>query len=271
MDWHISGSPITFPLQFLVEGQFVAPDLNSIRVTLRGNTGAILQDAVIPSISGSGDPITMSAYDPNFPAAMQEATASPSDAPTGMVLLTINSTQHIVTGLAGFESRFLSVAYSLNGAPFTFERRYKICPFLAITTTQEDVRNLLGVLPSELPDADIDLHHAYFWLKAMSPLTIPAALVSNSMAPLHLSRAVALNAAIEVIPSLMTRLMAQEKSHDASYHRTLDLKMVKKELDTALGAELELMVVALESATYSAPTRTVLSFASNGTDVITGA
>lgn len=278
MDWFTEGLPITFPLQFIVDGQSIIPDASSILVTLRGNDGAPLAGCnrlvVVPPTLTNGVFGASPGAPNNIHIAMIGPLAtslqSPSEFSTSSSLLVIPGSFNDLTPGKNFEARFLTIEYTLRGIPFSIDRRYRVTPFLTFVATKDQVRSRIGVTESELPDSEIDLHKAYFWLKAIDPLNVPNALVSDSLASLHLNTAIAIQAALDTFDALPARIMQVEKSTDASFQRSkIDLPALKYSLLTSLGAEIELMLLALSGSAYNPPISTMVSF-SSGVDVITG-
>ncbi len=287
MEWFTEGLPLTLPLEFLSQGQLVEPDAHSIVVTLRGNNGVPLTGADRITVdppevtfaggltpTGGPDVITITIVD--LLAEAQDSppigVSIPDEIITGATLLTIPGAMNALVNGGQFEARFLTVEYTVNGVPGKIEIRYRVTPFLPITATPDQVRDLIGVSTTELPDSSIDLYKAYFWLLAINPLTVPAALISPKLANLHLNTAIVLRAALDTFSSLPQRIMFLEKANDASYQRMdLDFDRLKSTITTQLDGEMEMMVNSLNDVIYTPPTIVVIGLVSPIADVITGA
>lgn len=284
MKWYNAGEPVTFQIPFVVDGQSVEPDPHSIRVTLRGNEGTILPGAdhvpadppevsfagsLLPS--GSTEVITMNVYDPN-PANSMELSYEPEEVViTGYSLLSIPSSYHTIEAGRNFETRFLEVEYTIGGAPFRYSLTYRVCPFTPMAATPAGVRALVGATSEELPDEDIDLMGAYFWLVNTYGSYIATALTSPTNAPVHVSRAIETQAAIDSFISLPSRILQMEKGQNSEYQRQkIDFKMLRDGLNTALSNHLALITASLSGGLPTISPMPIMAI-STPTDPITGA
>lgn len=236
--WQTSGSSISVYVEFRKDGEFVIPDSNSIYLTIRGNNGVAIggYNKVLQSNPG------LSTW-----------------------LLTVSGIVNTV--VSGIESRYVLLEFTNGGVPCTFVCNYKLSPFLPILATPADVRNLLGVRDTELPDSEVDLYEAYFYLLRSNPL-LASALVSTTDQSLHANKAIALQAALSMLPSMPVRAMKEESLSNAGQIRAnIDWELLRASLEGDLGNSLGNMVL-----TTSVPfTYTPLFAVVTPTDPVTNA
>lgn len=243
MDWRTAGAGTVVAIRFVVDGEFIIPDASSLMLTIRDNAGAI--------ISGYNGVGLSNATTPNY---------------TIPVLAAVNDIDPAVT----FETRYVSVAFTYQGLPYTIKHTYRLTPFLPIQKVAEDVRQLIGATYTELPDEAIDLVEAYFKLVTDVGTNFTTALVRSDRAVICANNMIALQAALTTLPGLQSRLMLTETSHNEIYKRhTIDFAVLEENLEQALAAELLAMTGIVMSTVPSSTVPTIFA-TSNPVDVITG-
>lgn len=243
MDWRTANASVAVAVSFLEDGEFIIPTSGSVTLTVRGNTGVVL-----------------TGYD-NLPVADPGSSSTLVTLPVGV--------NQLLTG--DLETRYVRVSYLAGNVPLTFDYAYRLTPFLPISASPLDVRRLTGIDSKALPDADIDLHEAYYALKADVGDNFVTALTTTSRASILANNMIALKAAILLIPSMQNRVMKSETSHNEIYIRNaIDLDALLFSLTNRLADETSAM---LETVTGSPATDTVTAifFLTSPVDVITGA
>ena len=129
---------------------------------------------------------------------------------------------------------------------------------------------MLGAAELEIPSHEIDIYGAYYSLLATYSDTILQALKSSTKVSLSANNAVALQAALDQVPSLAAKLAQSESQDNATKERMkLDIPALKQMLEAKLADEMVLVVASVEgSAVGSASPYLILT---TPTDVITGA
>lgn len=120
-----------------------------------------------------------------------------------------------------FERRTVIVRYTSQGLSKLNRIVYRLVPMVHYTTTVDSVRAFLGVNDGELGDKDIDLFGAYLFVRDAfnDPITLDAALVSGGRLEIAANDAIAMRAAVDVIPSLQTRIAQSEKNGPMGFDR----------------------------------------------------
>lgn len=225
--WATAGTPIDFPVSYLVDEDFVIP--STATATVRDQAGAVVHTSTL-------------------------------DTSTTSAVLSIPATE--ISAGRDFETLFVQVRFIVNGRLHEQSHTIYLTPFVPLTATAADVRQILGIPPTELEDGQIRIYPAYFRL---APQIGPALTAGNAQA-LAANRAVALEAALELIPSLELRIGQKLKSEDQEFSRFSDIDWVALQL--ALEAELEELLAAITDSEVEAISHFAWSFP---TDPITGA
>lgn len=120
-----------------------------------------------------------------------------------------------------FERRTVFLNYQVGGAPFYQKVSYRLIPSHAYTVSPAYIRAFLGVNKNELPDEDIDLFAAYLFVReAFDDVSLfTDALSSGNRTELVANDAIAMRAAIDVIPSLQNRVAQSEKNGVMGFDR----------------------------------------------------
>lgn len=241
MQWRLSGQVQAFVLMFLVDGQYVVPDAGSVVASLRGNDGALLGGVIATAASGTQATVVTS--------------ADQNALPDGKL----------------FETRYLRLDYTVNDVPAVAQQAYRVHQFIPHTVDCDTVRALVGAEFQEIPDSAIDVTAAYFSLLNSYGNKLTAALTRSDAATLAANNAIALQAAIELCPSMQTRLLKMEKADTSQFQRAdVDFLKLESDLKGKLTDALEQITTAIDgvAATVTVPTFFAVT---NQTDAITGA
>lgn len=228
MKWFQAGEDLTFDIEIIVDGVPALPDDGTVTVTVRDQSGTVLDGL-------DHKPITV------------PGTTASISVPAG------------ANAIAGdTESRFVTLAYVAGGQSRHQQASYALYPFLPIEATEDAVRGLLGVSRDELPDDDIELVPAYFDLKADNGDAFANAFTASDRKRQQANRALAARAALDALPSLQLRVFQARTIENATFTRFQAVDFAKLRDDLT-----ELMQLALNgvsaNTTVTYPTLLVVS------------
>ena len=209
--WNLSGESNSVYIEFKKDGELYPPDTGSIKLTLRDTSGQII---------AGYDKVLL------------------DDTVLTTMLLTFPGSVNVIN--EGRESRHVRVDYLVGGVPCAYMGSYKLSPFIPLTVTAADVRSILGIREKELLDVEVDLYESYFNLLPANPL-LESALLAVDNTAMKANRAVALNAALTLLPSMPARASKEDALNNASLVRaSIDWAEVRDailaELSDCLGA-----------------------------------
>lgn len=232
--WFFAGADVTLNFDFTVDGEFVVPA--SASYSLRNHSGVVV-----------GSPVTLT-----------NLTTSAS--------ITIAAASNTLGAGALYENRYVLVTFMHNGRSYTLVQPYKITSFVPISVVPDDVRRLTGLAANELPDADIDILTAYFYLFDTYGTDFSSQLTVTTFKNRLANEAIALKAAIDVAGSFPLRVPQSVRSEDSQFVRTssIDWAGMERELRRQLQEKLT-AVISVEESTVD-----VFSV-SSPTDPVTGA
>lgn len=243
MDWRLAGNAETVTLYFRVEGQPVIPDAGTeLGFTARNATGAITQ---------------------------KYAFTQPSDAiPTQMTVPLTSDLALLAEGVL-FEARYFRADFIYQGKPYFSEYSYRLHKFVPMTANNGGVRAIVGADYAELPDADISVFGAYVTLLNTLGASLDIALARSDFVGLRANEAVELQAVLDVLPSLQTRILKLEKRDNSELQRaTTDFEKLEFDIRTRLQAAINVVLsVVAEQDTALTPVDMFLVV--NQTDRIT--
>lgn len=188
-----AGEDIAVVIRFLVGGDTVVPDAGSVSYSVRDNAGALM--------------VGLSAV----------AVADPYSTQT---TITVPAASNAITGQ--IEKRAVIVRFTKDSIPHEIVEIYKLTAWLNLDVAPSAVRASLGLNEGELPDAEIDLPAAYFAIinePEIDPVDFDAALAAGNASQIAANEAVVCRAALRVLPTLQTRMAAQERSGTSSFAR----------------------------------------------------
>ncbi len=134
--WQATASSHTLP--FLVDGQYVVPDHDSVFFAVFGPNVSIL------------------------------VVDTPVDH-AGMTQVSVTISAVVNTPSAVTEPRWIVYRFTVGGLPYTAQVVYTVTPPILLTVSPDHVRAELGVSLAELPDNDLDLVAAVLDLTAGYP------------------------------------------------------------------------------------------------------
>lgn len=231
MNWHYADQDVSVGIDYLVGDQFVVP--TSATYSVRKSDGTVLATGQMPA------------------AATNEA-------------LVVAAANNGLTGGNEFEQRFITIIFVYAGQTYQDSKAYGIFSFVPLTATPQDVRREIGLDLSELPDNEIDIPQAYFVLSSIHGTTFTDAFTSSDIKAISANRAVALQAAIDIVESLPLRTFSMMRSEDSQVERFsgIDFDKLASNLKSKLSNELEVA----KNTTVTQPT---IFDVSTPTDVIT--
>lgn len=245
--WNLSGEDFTLKLTFKDRlGVAVLPDTGSVRLTVRDHAGVALTsfDNLLLVVTGNQYELTIPGSDNTLGVGNQ------------------------------LENRHIRVTYLVNGQAMQIKDSYKLCQFLPFAVVENDVRALLGLTYEELPDTDIDLYSAYFtlddYLTTVKLTTTPLKdyLVAGTVKSIKANQLVAVQAAIDILPSIPQRIADTQKTENAEFTRNqkVDPYSLSKQLE-GMKADLTNALLTVDPNAFTTPT---IFAVSTPTDPITG-
>lgn len=198
--WAIAGEPLTYHVDFKVDDEFVVP--SSATATLRDHVGAVLWSGTALTIEGTGAAVEIAAPDLTLGAG------------------------------ALTENRYLVVNYQVATRWYREEYFIRLRAAVPLRVKPADVRRHLGLDMSELPDEDIDVFEAYLLVMQEHGDIVGPGLLTSDHRNVLANRAVALRAAIDIVPSLWARAGTQWSSEESKFQRMseFDLDQIKRGL-----------------------------------------
>lgn len=217
MHYEIAGEACSIPVEFILDGEYVTPDVNSVHYTIYGNDG-------ITPITG------------------YQLVVVPTTSETTHVSIKIPQDVNITTG--DIEARYLEVTFTNSGRPHRLRIVYRLVPRLPITVSPEDVRQYIGLSPVELPDTAVDLVQAYFALRRRmnDDGRFTAAFVATDDRAYLINQALVYIETLRLIPSLQLRVMESGTvdSQTVTRLKNIDFEALRQTTLSLLGTTIEL-------------------------------
>lgn len=221
MDWRLSGNAESVTLYFRVEGQPVIPDAGTeLGFTARNNAGQVVQ---------------------------KYAFTQPPDAiPTQMTVPLSLDLSQLPDGVL-FESRYFRADFMYKGSPYFVECSYRIHKFVPMTASPQAVRAIIGADYDELSDADISVFGAYVELLSKMPLSLDIALARPDRIGIRANESIALQAVLNVLPSLQARILKLEKRDNSELQRsTIDFEKLEFDVRSKLQENIALIIAEID-------------------------
>lgn len=240
LSWVIAGSDLTYKVDFFAGGALVTPDPGSVYLTIRDNAGL----GIAPYIH-QAQVVTGTQLDLTIPGLVNTP---------------------VVPGT--LETRFVIVEFLYQGRPYAVRQTYRLTPFIPFSADEATVRKHLGMMPEELEDFEIDLYQAYYEL--LTRVTaLGTILQSGAVSALRANDALAIQAALLIITSLVARYAQRTASADSEFTRAT--KFDPEQLVADLQARLDDLVNELTAADPTAVTSPALFIiTTRTTDPVTG-
>lgn len=244
MDWRLAGQPQTVVMQFVVDGQPVIPDAGSITFTAWDNAGEIIR---------------------------QSPWTQPDEAVPTQIEIVLETDLGNIPADSQFESRYVRADFKSDSKPYFVKTSYRLYRMIPMTVEPQVVRGIIGADYEELPDQSIDLVEAYFNLSmAFGTGVLRAALTRPDKIALVANEAIALQAAVTVLPSLPSRILKADKIDNAGFTRFgVDFEKLEADLK---GKLIEATNAIILDATGTLPVAATVNLfqVSSQTDRITG-
>lgn len=228
-------------VDLVVGSELVTPDDGAVSVTVLDTDGF--------AISGHVDQ----------PATVPENGTSAS-------YLIPSAANTLPSGGAGY--RFVEFKFLYNEQPYTLMDQYELVTRTMLPVTPSDVRSKLGVLASELADAEIDIVGTYRKLQnALTAIDFDALFTSGGYELTHLNKLLVASAALSVLPSLQLRVTAKEQVDNTIWQRLakIDFDLLRDQLQAEVDDET--FNLTADDGTGSL----VIALLAQGTDAVTGA
>lgn len=230
------GTPVSLPIEFKINGDLAAPDLDSLQVYLYGQDGVAL--------------------------AGWEPRSVPVDGVQTIAAVEINQSDNETAAEGTIEKRTLVCVFTVGGATHQIRETFLLTPFLNFTATTQDVMSYFGLREGELnPDA-VSMVEAYLEAAGLLTKTILDTQLAAPATMFRANRLITLLAARRALPSL--RLAAQQlaKSDRTQFERFKTLDWLQ--IDRQLASDLEQATGVSTDVSSSIITK------ATPTDVITG-
>ena len=186
-----------------------------------------------------------------------------------MLKINVPASANFIQEGSNFSTRVIVLNYTLEGIQHFVRKIYRIIPFESYTTTESDVRNLLGLPDTILEDSMIDVYTGYLKSKDLI-LNLDEVLINGTMKSTLANRAIAINTALSLrttIPLLTPKIETESVVSQTRFTMTLD--DFNNIFDT-LEAELDTLVSQITDENLLSYTETMF-VVGNRTDEFTGA
>lgn len=234
----LSGEDFNYPVRFKVEDDFVVPDADSVKVTIRGQSGSVVSGWNRKAVDHAGK---------------------------SAITLVIDGAANQTTG-GQREKRTVIVEFEIDDVVHKCQSSYFVTDYLNITATPDDVRRVFGAEPSELPDSMISIEDAYYDLVRIydNKTDLDAAFVDSDNMQMA-NQLVVAQAASKVLQAMQVRLNKIDASDQESFTRfEVDFPALANSI-ARLGSEAADVVFQRGDVTSNLFTKVT------PTDVVTGA
>lgn len=223
-DYFLEDEDVLVYVPFIINDEYVVPDTDSVTYTLRDNDGTAVTGQIDIPVSTGASQTSIS--------------------------ITIDAAYNTKDAEKYFENRILNVKGTSDAKPFNLNFLYRLTEALPVLLDPENVRNILGVSLSELPDADIDVYKNYFTLLDQYGDDFKTALVSGGPPALFSEAAIYLSTAKILIPSLKLRVAQLETDGVVRFSRfaNIDWEALSDEISEQLVEAIENVGVATVEA-----------------------
>jgi len=233
------GSAYAYKVSFMVDGELVVPDVDSVYLTVTNNAGTIIDyydelQLAVPALATS--------YVEEFSGADNTSTLT-------------------------YEFRHLEFRFTYQDKTYFIRDSYILRESLNFPLNEQDVRDLLGVSSSEAPDNAIDIFRAYDGVKldAGEAVNLDTIISGGSILIPSVIEAVKYKAALALMISIQTSMFQMEQADNTIYNRFQNIDFAGI-IDQLTKKYSSLLNVVLEIDTPEAP---LLSTLAVGTDPVT--
>lgn len=167
------------------------------------------------------------------------------------ITITIPATAHTVSTPL-FETRTLVWSYNTAAGAVSGRYKYRVEKDIPFSVSEAGVRTKLGLGPTDIPDANIDLLKAYSdFLSQYASGSFTAYETSGDRNALVVSDAIEATAALAVIPWMQLAVAKKESSGTNTYERfgNIDWDILRASLDNYIKAANDLVTPINDPAT----------------------
>lgn len=169
----------SFTIPFMVDGDYVTPDVGTTKYTVYDNSGVAIPGLVDQDLTVQADATT-----------------------ADLTVLAANQSRNSLNTAL----RTIVVRYRFNGFPKTYRLSYTLIPFINCSVTEDDVRASVGLDDGEYPDSDMDIVAAYLRLgEALGGTILADAFSSGAQRAQDAHSAVLADTALASIPAIRHR------------------------------------------------------------------
>lgn len=229
------GSAFQYKTDFVVDGELVSP--TSAKITVQKNDGT-----------------ATSVTDVAFSMELNDTSAS------YLIPGSVNNTT------LPQELRFITVKFTYESTEYTINDVYFLKSSLLIPTTKADVRALVAMSTTELPDENIDLIYAYSQLDSDLDGTLDGLISNGSILLPRIQKALTAKAAFNSCQMIEMMYFQSEQADNTTYKR-----FSKVDFDALLNRLTGIYNNALQDLSDTESTLPSLFIVAVGTDAITGA
>ena len=230
-----SNSAFNYKVDFIVDGELVTPTSASITVQKNDGSATSVTNAALTINSGA----TSAVY----------VIGAPDNQNTLPQTL-----------------RFITVKFVYNGVTYTVNDVYMLRDSLLLPVSKDDVRALVTMTKSELPDENIDLFFAYSELDTVLGGNLGTLISSGSSFLPNIQKALAARAAYNSCQLIELMLYQSEQADNTLYKRFSNIDF--EALMARLAALYDNAILIITEGETSIPT---IFLAVVGTDAVTGA
>lgn len=212
----------TLAFDLVVDGDFVVPD-GDVTFEVQDAAGTSLETGTVIPLPGQNRI--------SVPISAATNLVTPPDRPYRAVMIT----------------------YDVNGQERSQVEVYRLTPWALIPISMDEVRGVLSLSSSELPDRDIDLTHAYFDLQDRTGLSIPTVLAADAAQATAICQALRYHAALQVIDTLELRALHKEQGDNIAISRfaKIDFDALRARIRAAYKAALDEVLPSDPNVDYS--------------------
>lgn len=193
MKYFASGERVNINIDFIINDEYFTPTVGTVKYTLKDNS--------------------------NLPIAGQVNVPIVTTATTTNVVLDLLASYNIKEAEKSFEYRFLEISGLTDGKPFIIRERYRLIDSNVMLLDPENVRLVLGVNSSELPDRDIDVYTSYFKFNNLYGEDFRNKFSSGDISALYAEAMVYLDTALNLLPSLRLKVAQNESDGVVKFGR----------------------------------------------------
>lgn len=229
-----TGATFQFKTDFVVDGELISP--TSAKITVQKNGGEATSVTDVALTMGVDD--TSASYN---------------------IASTVNNTT------LPQEIRFITVKFTYEGAEYVINDIYFLRDSLLVPATKADVRALVSMSTTELPDDNIDLYYAYSQLDADLDGTLGSLITNGSLLIPKIQKAITAKAAFNSCQMIEVMYFQSEQADNTTYKRfsKIDFEALLARLDGIYNDSL----IEVGGTDVTLPSLFIVAV---GTDVITG-